>query len=208
MLWSLWHFQTHSEHWGMEDDETPHLMIGYFSRPELAEEVRLRLCRAPGLCRWPRGFRVGHDPLDGAPGGEHGFCDGWGEDAPRADPADVLHLPDPTPAAAPARLWRVEHFRVGRADAPPDPTSFRGIGLFSSAANAAAAIAHRRRQPGFCDWPDGFRVYRRRLDVAFGLDGFQGGYGWEAWRDSLRGTEGMGGGAMPAHTPTWHGAMS
>jgi hypothetical protein len=61
------------------------------------------------------------------------------------------------------------------------------IGLFSSPANAEAAIVHRRRQPGFRDWPHGFRIFRRRLGVAFGVEGFRERYGWEAWRDSLRG---------------------
>ena len=69
----------------------------------------------------------------------------------------------------------------------PEPHGAKGIGLYSSLANAEAAVAHRRRQPGFRDWPQGFRIFRRRLGVVFGLEGFRERYGWEAWRDSLCG---------------------
>jgi hypothetical protein len=86
-VWSLWHFQTDTLEWGMEDDELPHLLIGCFAARATAAELRARLAT----------------------------------------------------------------------------------------------------RPGFRDWPQGFRIFRRRLGVAFGLEGFRERYGWEAWRDSLRG---------------------
>jgi len=187
LVWSLWHFQTDTDRWGMEDDEQPHLLIGYFVRREQAEEVRVRLLSGPGFGAWPRGFRVGREPLDGATGSEQGFIDPWDDDAPSADPTDFLRLADPTPRAVPTVIWSVRHFKQCNAAAPPEPQNEKGIGVFSSSANAEAAVAHRRRQPGFRDWPQGFRVWRRRLGVAFGLDGFQERYGWDAWARSLQG---------------------
>ncbi len=187
IIWSLWHFQTDTESWGMEDDEQPHLLIGYFLQRQQVEELRSRMSDRSGFRDWPRGFRIGQTRLDGATGMEQGFVDPWDDDAPSADPADVLHLPEPTPSGPVSVVWDVWHFKLRDPAAPIEPLSAKGIGLFSSPANAAAAVAHRRRQPGFRDWPQGFRIFRRRLGVAFGLDGFRERYGWVAWRDSLQG---------------------
>ena len=187
LVWSLWHFQTLLDGWGSEDDERPYLLLGHFAQRGHAEELWTRLRSRPGLSEWPLGFRIGRDPLDGASGWEQGFIDPWDDDAPSADLSDVLILPEPTPLAPPPALWYLWHFKVSGPAAMIEPLSAKGIGLFSCPANAAAAIAHRRRQPGFRDWPEGFRCYRRRIGVVFGLDGFRERYGWEAWRDSLRG---------------------
>jgi hypothetical protein len=186
-VWSLWHFQSTSDDWTQDDDEQPHLLIGCFASREHAEDVRARMRHAPGLRDWPLGFRVGWGRPDQAGAWEQGFAGWWDDDAPRADPCDIFVPPEPTPGDIVSELWDVWHFKLRDPAAPIEPLSAKVIGLFSSQANAAAAVAHRRRQPGFRDWPQGFRIFRRRLGVAFGLDGFQERYGWEAWRDSLRG---------------------
>ncbi len=186
-LWSVWHFQTTTTELGSENRDLPHLLIGFFASEPHAEDVVARLRRASGLRDWPAGFRVWQDSLDGGGAWEQGFIDPWDDGPPVVDPDDVMHLPDPMPALLPVQVWNVRHFKVYADTAPPAPQSAKGIGLFSTLANAEAAVAHRRRQPGFRDWPQGFRIFRRRLGVAFGLDGFQERYGWEAWRDSLRG---------------------
>ena len=186
-VWSLWHFQTDTLEWGMEDDELPHLLIGCFAARATAEELRARLATRPGFRAWPQGFRVGHQQPDGDGAWEQGFVGWWDDDAPEADPGDVLHMPEPSPATVPTWLWYVWHFKLRDAAAPIEPLSAKGIGMFSSPTNAEAAIVHRRRQPGFRDWPQGFRIFGRRLGVAFGVEGLRERYGWEAWRDSLRG---------------------
>ncbi len=199
LVWSLWHFQADLDGWGSEDDELPHLLIGHFAQRREAEALRARMRLRSGLRNWPLGFRVGRERLDDARGSELGFIDPWDDDAPSADPSDILMLPEPTPGELPPILWDLWHFKVSDPSAAILPLNAKEIGLFSSPDNAAAAVAHRRRQPGFCDWPEGFRCYRRRLGVVFGLDGFRERYGWEAWRDSIMGGAGMGGaGERPA----------
>ena len=149
--------------------------------------MRARLLLRPGFREWPLGFRIGYSTIDDGRGWDQGFFNPWNDDGMTADPADVQRLPEPTPTTMPHEVWDVWHFQFRYPAAPIDPWSGKHIGLFSSPANAAAAIAHRRRQPGFCNWPDGFRCYRRRLGVAFGLDGLHERYGWESWRYSIQG---------------------
>ena len=187
LVWLLCHYQVTTDAWGEEEYELPHLLIGVFARRALAEEVRERLRRKPGFCDWPLGFRLECNRPDDDDAWDTGFLREGDDEEPVVDRADVLRLPEPTPAGVPREIWKVWHFQVRDPSAPPDPWSAKGIGSFSTPANAAAAVAHRRRQPGFCDWPDGFRCYRHLLGVAFGLDGFQERYGWEAWAQSLRG---------------------
>jgi len=149
--------------------------------------VRDRLRLAPGLRLWPLDWRLRAHALDGEGGWEQGFVGYWDDDAPGADPNDILVLPDPPPAILPPIVLDLWHFKRRHPSDAIDPVSAKGIGLFSTMANAEAAIVHRRRQPGFCDWPEGFRIFRRRLDAGFAPGWCRGGYGWEAWRDSLRG---------------------
>jgi hypothetical protein len=184
-VWSLWHFQSMSDDWTQDNDELPHLLIGYFSSRAQAEELQARIRNQPGLCEWPLGFRIGHEHPDQSGAWERGFAGWWDDAASDVDVLDTLRLPEPPRRTS--VLWDVWHFRLHDAAAPPDPLSAKGIGLFTSCANAETAIAHHLRQPGFRDWPQGFRIFRRRLGVAFGLEGFRERYGWEAWRDSLRG---------------------
>ena len=192
VVWSLWHWQARTDERGAEDDELPHLLIGYFARREQAEEVRERVRHQPGLRDWPLGFRVSRDRLDDVSGWEQGFAYDWDDSPPSADRCDVLELPEPAAAMMPREVWDLWHFTLHASAAAIEPLSAKGIGLFSSRANADAAIAHRRRQPGFRDWPAGFRCYRRRIGVVFGRDGFRERYGWEAWRDSIIGEIGEG----------------
>ncbi|MCX7376963.1 MAG: hypothetical protein NTY94_09525 [Alphaproteobacteria bacterium] len=186
-VWSVWHFLAAEYELGSEDRDNPHLVIGFFATEVEARDVVERLRRAAGFQTLPTGFRVWQEPLDGSGAWEEGFSDTWDDPQPPVADDGGLRLPDPLPARRPAWLWNVRHFKVPSAMAQPEPHGAKGIGLYSSLANAEAAVAHRRRQPGFRDWPQGFRIFRRRLGVVFGLEGFRERYGWEAWRDSLRG---------------------
>ena len=186
-VWSLWHFQTTSDARLVVDDDLPHLLIGYFNRRDQAEEVRNRLLRQPGLRDWRLGFRLGCETPDIDGAWETGFFREGEEDDPAVDGPDMPPLPEPTPTAVLHEVWSVWHFQVRDATAPPEPHSAKQIGLFTSLANAIGGAAHRRQQRGFRDWPEGFRFWKRRLGVAFGLDGFQERYGWDAWERSLRG---------------------
>ena len=187
VIWELWHWQSLGEHWENDDDEVPYLLAGYFARRERAEVVRDRLRLAPGLRLWPLGWRLRAYALDGEGGWEQGFVGYWDHDGPGADPNDILVLPDAPPTILPPIVLDLWHFKRRHPADAIEPVSAKRIGLFSTMANARAAIVHRRRQPGFCDWQAGFRVFRRRLDAVFAPGWVPGGYGWEAWRDSLRG---------------------
>jgi hypothetical protein len=61
-------------------------------------------------------------------------------------------------------LW---HYKVKRGQ-PPDQTDLRqdakDLGIYSSESNARAATERRRDDPGFRDWPDGFRIERVSVD--------------------------------------------
>jgi hypothetical protein len=109
-VWSLWHFQSQGEMWWNDEDEEPHLLLGFFTRRDRAEAVRARLRHAPGLWRWPNGWRLWREAVDGEGGWEQGFFNyATGDDeGPSADPADRLCLP--VPETVPAWLWWVVHF--------------------------------------------------------------------------------------------------
>ena len=55
-------------------------------------------------------------------------------------------------------LHVLEHYKIGAGQAPRPELGTAMIGVYSSAAAAQAAIARVIGQPGFCDWPDGFRI--------------------------------------------------
>ena len=100
--------------------------------------------------------------------------------------------PEPCPHAepdSPLTVWSLWHFQSMSDDWAQDNDELPHllVGYFSSRAQAEERQARIRNQPGLCEWPLGFRIFRRRLGVAFGLEGFRERYGWEAWRDSLRG---------------------
>jgi hypothetical protein len=46
------------------------------------------------------------------------------------------------------------------------------IGVYSSLATATDAIERLRRQPGFCDIPEGFMIDRYALDVDHWIEGY------------------------------------
>ena len=46
------------------------------------------------------------------------------------------------------------------------------IGVYSSHAQATAAIDRLRQQPGFCDTPEGFNIDRYTLDVDHWTEGY------------------------------------
>jgi hypothetical protein len=66
-------------------------------------------------------------------------------------------------------LW---HFPID-ADVDFDEARDRkSIGIYSSKANAEAAIDRLKTKPGFRDWPDGFRVFEAQLDQDSWVDGY------------------------------------
>ncbi len=60
--------------------------------------------------------------------------------------------------AVPRMLHVLEHFAIGAGEAPRPELGMAMIGVYSSDAAARAAIARQVGKPGFCDWPDGFRI--------------------------------------------------
>jgi hypothetical protein len=72
-------------------------------------------------------------------------------------------------------LW---HFPIGpEDDFDDDDVGSKIIGIYSSEANAKAAIERLKSKPGFRDWPGGFRIFDYWLDH----DGWPDGYG--SWDD-------------------------
>ena len=64
----------------------------------------------------------------------------------------------------PTILYGLWHFPI-RADQEYDDDGERkSIGIYSSRARAEAAVERLKKQPGFRDWPNGFRVFEQWLD--------------------------------------------
>ncbi len=76
----------------------------------------------------------------------------------------------------PVVVFRLMHFKIGKLDRgdPEDDrvAQHRGIGVYRSAAAAAAGAGRLRRLPGFRKWPEGFRIYPLVLDQIGWPDGF------------------------------------
>lgn len=57
-------------------------------------------------------------------------------------------------------LW---HYKIRRGQQPDKSDRWqdaKDLGIYSSESNARAATERRRNDPGFRDWPDGFRIER------------------------------------------------
>lgn len=53
-----------------------------------------------------------------------------------------------------------------------DTEDVKFIGVYSSQTPAMAAIERLRRQPGFCDTPEGFSIDHCTMDVDYWTEGF------------------------------------
>lgn len=71
-------------------------------------------------------------------------------------------------------LYALAHYKLGPGDdiALADPEEHKGLGLFTTRARAEAAIARLVPEPGFRDWPGGFRL----LEVVLDRTGWTGGF--------------------------------
>lgn len=70
------------------------------------------------------------------------------------------------------KLW---HFKIGpgeEADVDDEAQAGKDIGLYTTEDKAEAALLRLKDQPGFRDWPDGFRIFRAPLDRDGWADGF------------------------------------
>jgi homoserine kinase type II len=70
------------------------------------------------------------------------------------------------------KLYELWHFKIGAEDDFDDDEDMKLIGIYSAEDNARAAIERLRIQPGFKDWPDGFRIFTRTLDETSWEEGF------------------------------------
>jgi hypothetical protein len=46
------------------------------------------------------------------------------------------------------------------------------IGIYASDADARAAVQSLKGQPGFCDYPEGFKIFPRQLGITGWQEGF------------------------------------
>ena len=74
----------------------------------------------------------------------------------------------------PTTLYDLWHFPVKADQEFDDAPTRKSIGIYSSRANAEAAIERLRKQPGFRDWPEGFRIFEQWLDHDSWVDGYIG----------------------------------
>ena len=72
----------------------------------------------------------------------------------------------------PTILHELFHFPILAGQDFDDDADYKSIGLYSSRALAEAAIARLRQQPGFRDWPDGFRIFTRRPGQDTWVEGY------------------------------------
>ena len=82
----------------------------------------------------------------------------------------------PSDFRAPERVWRLAHFKVAEdTDERSDPRfvmeSF-DLGAFTSRERAEAAVQRRVLQPGFRDYPGGFRLFEYVVDQDVYPDGY------------------------------------
>jgi hypothetical protein len=52
--------------------------------------------------------------------------------------------------------------------------SVKMIGVYSSRENSASAVSRLTKQPGFCDFPDGFSIDEYEINKDHWLEGFGG----------------------------------
>lgn len=67
-----------------------------------------------------------------------------------------------------AHIFEAWHYKIGpggRPDKADEAQSAKRLGKYTSAAKADAAIARRRGEEGFRDWPHGFRIELLSLDA-------------------------------------------
>ncbi len=78
-------------------------------------------------------------------------------------------------------LYELWHFEIGPDDEFDDEKHMTSIGIYSSEANAKAAIEQLKTQLGFRDWPGGFRIFTRTLDETTWKEGYVNPYEDEDW---------------------------
>ncbi len=72
----------------------------------------------------------------------------------------------------PMILHELFHFPILAEQDFDEDAEYKSIGIYSSRALAEAAIARLKHQPGFRDWPGGFRIFTRRLDQDTWVEGY------------------------------------
>lgn len=80
-----------------------------------------------------------------------------------------------------SELW---HFKIGpddQWDLDDERQGPKEIGIYSTQANAEAAIDRVRGKSGFRDWPHGFRIIERALDQDHWGEGFINPYDDPEW---------------------------
>jgi hypothetical protein len=78
-------------------------------------------------------------------------------------------------------LYELWHFKIGADDDFEEDEQMKSIGIYSIEENAKAAMEYLKTQPGFKDWPGGFRIFTRTLDKTSWEDGFINPYDDEDW---------------------------
>jgi hypothetical protein len=66
-----------------------------------------------------------------------------------------------------AKVYPLSHTQLSEEEEgnSDDDPSLKEIGIYSSRANAEAAIERLGKKPGFRDFPNGFRIWEATLDV-------------------------------------------
>lgn len=89
----------------------------------------------------------------------------YGDDTDRDIAFERVHMDNESLFKPRRQLWSLEHFKIGHFNSwTVEDMGQTLVGLYTSRAKVSEAIARLSVQPGFRDWPDGFRVGRQGLN--------------------------------------------
>jgi hypothetical protein len=81
-----------------------------------------------------------------------------------------------------ATVYQLWHYKIGPEDDFDDvDEGSKIIGIYSTEANAKAAIERLKSKPGFRDWPGGFCIFDYWLDHDGWTEGFINPYDDDDW---------------------------
>jgi hypothetical protein len=157
LAYSLNHFRVRAgEKALLYDDRQQPKGIGIYPSREEADAALERVRDQPGFRDWPDGFRIFTVMLDR----DHGMV---AADAPLTDVVGI---------ARGAALFELYHYAIDGDDDWVWEETGTWIGLYTSRDRAEAAIERLRSEGDFARFPDGFRIFEKRVGQEEWLSGF------------------------------------
>ena len=149
-IYEAWHYKISSDGKPDKADAGQNAkLLGEYTTRAKAQAAVERRRSDEGFRDWPGGFRIDAVPVD--------------VDMPTVAAVDLT------------RVYSVWHFDIGpneQAETDDPAQAPVELGVYSSDANATAAIARFRREARFRAFPDGFRIFSAPPDI----DHWEGGF--------------------------------